>query len=264
MQRVGTGVVTFLAVCAVAYLALACGMQRRVLYPRPSAGPQPVLPAGASLVRLGEHDEIEAFYLRPAETAAPFPVVLFAHGNGELIDYWLAPFRELPARGVGVLLVEYPGYGRSGGNPTQESVTRAVVAGFDFLAEQPDAAAERIVGYGRSLGGGAVCALAGQRPLAGLILESTFTSVTDMAARFAVPSPLVLDPFDNLAALGSLQGVPMLVIHGERDPVIPVRHGEALAAAAGVELVRLPCGHNDCPRPWSEIYAFLQASGILR
>ncbi len=119
----------------------------------------------------------------------------------------------------------------------------------------------RIVAYGRSLGGGAACALAREREVAALILESAFTSVSAIAQRLGVPRPLVRDRYDNLTTVASLD-IPVLVVHGERDTIIPVSHGEELARAAGVELVRLPCGHNDCPRPWGEIREFLRANGL--
>ena len=252
-----------LVVIAALYLGAACGLQRRVLYPRPAAGAPPPLPAGVTQIGLGPASDWDAFLLRPLDAPAPFPVVLFAHGNGELIDDWLRPFGELPRAGVGVLLVEFPGYGRSGGAPTQQSITRAVIAGYDFLVAQPDVDPARIVAYGRSLGGGGACALALERPLAGLILESTFTSVRALAPRFGLPGALVLDPFDNLSAVEQLE-IPTLVLHGERDELIPVAHGEALSLAAGTQLVRLPCGHNDCARPWAEVLGFLRAGSVLR
>ena len=72
----------------------------------------------------------------------------------------------------------------------------------------------------------------------------------------------MLDRFDNLSVVSSLE-IPILVMHGERDSIIPVSHGETLAEAAGRELVRLPCGHNDCPWTWSTVAAFLAREGIL-
>ena len=109
--------------------------------------------------------------------------------------------------------------------------------------------------------GGAACQLARSRPISGLILESTFTSLRSMASRIGFPGFLVLDPFDNLEVVSTLD-IPVLVIHGERDDLIPISHGEALAEAAGVPLQRLPCGHNDCPRPWQQIQKFLTLHGF--
>jgi len=164
-----------------------------------------------------------------------------------------------------VLLVEYPGYGRCSGAPTQASITRALVAAYDWAVSRPTIDPGRVIGYGRSLGGGAVCALARERRLAALVLESTFTSVRSLAASlFGVPGFLVRDPFDNLGCVRAFEG-PVLVLHGERDEVIPVEHARRLhEAAAASELHLAPCGHNDCARPWAVIEAFLVARQLLQ
>jgi hypothetical protein len=188
------------------------------------------------------------------------PVILFAHGNGETADQWVDEFGDLRRNGWSVVLLEYPGYGGVPGAPSQASIIAAAVAAFDWAANDARIDRTRIIPYGRSLGGGAATRVAVSRPVAGLVLESAFTSVRPLAARFLVPGFLVRDPFDNLAALRRYRG-PLLVVHGRRDEVIPFAHGQALAAAVpGTTFVPLDCGHNDCPRPWS---AFLSwANGI--
>ena len=121
----------------------------------------------------------------------------------------------------------------------------------------------RIVAYGRSIGGGAACQLAARRPVSALILESSFTSVRPFARGFGAPGFLVRDPFDNLAAVREWRG-PLLLLHGGRDDIIPPGHSKALAAAAPqAELHLLPCGHNDCPRQWPLVRAFLERHGLL-
>ena len=212
-------------------------------------------------VWLGPNRDLEAWLLRPAASARPYPVIIYTHGNGELIDHWVAPFRAMTDAGVAVLLVEYPGYGRSGGRPTRDSISAGIIAAFDFASGHPEIDARRIVAYGRSLGGAAACALAVERPVAALILESTFTSMADLMPRF-VPRALVLDPFDSLAVIAA-GTPPVLVMHGVRDRVIPFAHGEKLARAAGTEPVPLPCGHNDCPRQWPPILEFLRRHAVI-
>ncbi|MDP6977341.1 MAG: alpha/beta hydrolase [Myxococcota bacterium] len=257
------GAVIVVALIAVSLLALGCDMQRRILYPRPPVPPgEPRLPAGSDRVWLGEDEPTEAWFLRPPMQERRFPVVIFTHGNGELIDHWLPIYQEATRRGVGVLLVEYPGYGRSGGKPSQKSITRAMLQAYDFVADQPGVDRDAIVAHGRSLGGGAACALALERPLAAMVLESTFTSVRALAGQLGFPRFMVVDPFDNLAAVSELD-IPILVIHGERDEIIPVGEGEALAAAAETELVLMSCGHNDCPFSWPIVEAFLAELGLL-
>lgn len=247
------------------YLGLAFALQRSVLFPRP--GPPARSPAegrpDVQVTWIGPDRRVEAWYLSPMD-AAPgqsIPVLVFAHGNGELIDYWLDEFEVVRDWGLGVLLVEYPGYGRSGGSPSEASITRTMADAYDYLVSRPDVDPGRIVAYGRSVGGGAACALVRERPVAALILESSFASVRRMARRHGLFGPLVRDPFDNLSVVGEFDG-PVLVIHGRDDRLIPPAHGRALAEAAAGDLVILGCGHNDCPRPWAEVKAFLRRAGI--
>jgi fermentation-respiration switch protein FrsA (DUF1100 family) len=251
-----------LLIVTVSFYGAVLGLQRRILYPRPAAPSRaPPLPRGSEVVMLGPRADVEAWLLRPPATEKPMPVIIFTHGNGELIDHWVSAFGWLVEAGVGVLLLEYPGYGRSGGSPTQDSITETMLAAYDHLARRPDVDAHRIVAWGRSLGGGAACVLVERRKVAALVLESSFTSVRRMASRLFVPGVLVLDPFDNLAVVEATE-IPILVLHGERDEVIPIHHGEELARAAGTELIRMPCGHNDCARPIETVLRFLAEQGL--
>lgn len=183
---------------------------------------------------------VEAWLQTPE---APRALLVFTHGNYELIDHyegWFAPALEA---GIGVLQVEFPGYGQSEGEPTQETVTQVMLLAHDTLSARFPGVP--IVAWGRSLGGGAACQLSLQRPLAGLILQSTFTSVRSFARRFLMPSFVVVDPYDNLEAVRAFDG-PSLVLHGVDDEVIPFEHGQELAAAAqNARFVELPGGHND-------------------
>ena len=237
--------------------------QRSLMYPRPDApASPPPLPPGSLSFAIGPDRDVEAWFLRPPAEGSHFPLLIFMHGNGELIDHWLPAFEELSRRGIGVLLVEYPGYGRSGGTPNQGSITETVASAYDVAVEIAGVDRKAIIAYGRSLGGGAACQLAMIRPISGLILESTFTSLPALASRLGFPGFLVQDRFPNLEVISTLK-IPLMVIHGEHDELIPVEHGEALAEAAGVPLLRLSCGHNDCPRPWNEIQSFLEREKFL-
>ena len=253
-----------LAVLVLVYWALLFTRQRAILFPAPDPADAPPRPPGAEVVWLETPaGRVEAWYLPASGAAAPAPLLLFTHGNGELIDYWPSAF-EVPRRwGMAVLLVEYPGYGRSEGSPSQRSVTDAVLAAYDWAAARPEIDRERIVAYGRSLGGGAATILARARPAAAVILESSFTSVHAFARRMGAPAVLVRDRFDNLEAVGRLE-VPLLILHGANDPIIPVSHARALhAAQPASELVLMPCGHNDCPTSWPGIERFLRRHGLL-
>jgi len=256
----------------VAYLGLMFVMQRRMIFPRhftPAASEPPQDIPGLQQIWLEtSFGAVESWLILPQNAGAgPWPVVIYAHGNGELIQYWpheLYPFVEM---GVALLLVEYPGYGRSAGSPAQDSIREAFVAAYDTVAERPDIDASRVVLFGRSVGGGAVCQLADARPPAGLILMSTFTSIRAFAGRYLAPPFLILDPFDNRAVVKNTSG-PILIIHGRYDGIIPYSHGLALhAAAPHSRMITYDAGHNNCPPSWSQFWrdvaAFLRESGII-
>lgn len=245
-----------------AYLLLVFIVQRSLLFPAPVRFLPDAVP-GAEVVRLkAAGGEALALLLTPAGSSRA-PLVMFMHGNGELADDWVPEFDVVRQWGMAALLVEYPGYGRAPGAPTERSIIDAVHAAFDWAAADPRIDASRIVAYGRSLGGGAAARLAVDRKVAALVLESSFTSVADFAAKLLAPAFLVRDPFDNRSALANYRG-PLLVIHGTHDTIVPIEHGRALAKlVADARFLEIDCGHNDCPRPWDAIRAFLRQSRVL-
>jgi len=248
-------------------------LSRMMLFPRFACLPVRNPGAGVEgLERLWidtEAGSVEAWYL-PAPGASadsPAPAVIFAHGNAELIEYWpemLEPYRRM---GVSLLLPEYRGYGRSAGTPTERGIVDDFRRFREMLVDRPEVDAERLVYHGRSLGGGAVAQLAAQHPPAALVLQSTFTSVADVARRWLVPRALLPDPFDTLLVVSSLD-VPVLVVHGRRDTLIPPAHAERLVKAAkNARLVLYDADHNDCPPEWGpfwdEVRSFLKEAGLL-
>lgn len=213
--------------------------------------------------------KVETWFLPPADSrvSGPAPAVIFAHGNGELIDFWPHELKKLNRLGIGVLLVEYPGYGRSAGKPSQDSITETFTSAYDLLIARKDVDSSKIVLLGRSVGGCAVCVLASARPSAALILMSSFISVRSFASKYLVPDFLVRDPFDNLTVVRNYQE-PVLVIHGKFDEVIPFSHGIALYEAARyAKMITYESGHNNCPPNWDtfwrDIETFLQDSGLI-
>jgi len=248
-------------------------LQRQLLFPRYLMGKSPSSPTeiqGVEKIWLDTaFGRVETWFVSAPgpETSKTAPAVILAHGNAELIDYCLPEFRPFGKLGVHVLLVEFPGYGRSGGSPSQKSITAAFAAAYDMLVHRPDVDSTRIVLLGRSMGGGAVCQLAQKRPSAALILISTFTGIRSFAKDYLAPPFLIRDPFDNLAILGAYKG-PVLIIHGKHDELIPHRHGKALfQAAANGKLITYVCGHNDCPPDsrtfWHDMERFLRDAGVL-
>ncbi len=217
-----------------------------------------------------EGGRVEVWYLpayRSESRHGAGPLVVFAHGNAELIDYWpevLEPYRRM---GVGVLLPEYRGYGRSGGLPSEDAIVGDFLRAIEMISKKKEVDPSRIVYHGRSIGGGVACSLARRRKPASLILQSTFTSLSDMAARFLVPGFLLLDSFDNIGALQKLD-VPVFIFHGRQDGLVPFEHARRLAgAAANSRLLALDGDHNSCPRDWNEVFReieeWLGEQGIL-
>jgi uncharacterized protein len=249
----------------LAYFAAVLLLQRKLLFPRPTLAGVPKRPGYVTQVWLPTASgAVEAWYLPPIEPpVSPAPVIVFFHGNGELIDFLPAEFDEPRRWGLGVLLVEFPGYGRSSGSPSQSSITSAALAAYDWTIAQAFIDRERVIAYGRSLGGAAAALMATKCATPVLVLESTFTSIRSFAHRFGAPRFAILDPFDSLTLMRTYSGS-VLVLHGEFDELVPVAHGAELARAARhSELHVLPCGHNDCRPPWGLIRGFLIARRML-
>ena len=258
---------------AALYVSFLTGlffMQDSLIYPgaRNRVDPTAPLTAGAELLKLATPSgNVEAMFLpATASDAAQMPVVIFGHGNGEVIDYWTTALDGFRERGIGVLLVEYPGYGRSTGSPSEKSIRGAMDAAYDRIAADPRIDRTRIFGFGQSLGGGAICLLARDRPLRALILQSTFTSLDTFTAGYWAPALLLHGHFDNLATVEHFPG-PLLVIHGRFDRLIPWQEGQRLAAASSRAIFRLyDCGHG-CWDPahvpfWRDATPFLRNAGI--
>lgn len=248
---------------AGAYFVVLYFVQRSLLFPVPARTPADP-GARAEIVRIPMFDTEAVALFLAADAAGPSPLIIFTHGNGELADDWLHEFEPPRRLGMSVLLVEYPGYGRAAGSPSEKAIVDTVHAAHGWAAADPRVDPSRIVAYGRSLGGAAAARLAADRRVAALILESTPASVADLAANLLAPSFLVRDPFDTRAALRSYRG-PLLVIHGRQDSLVPVTHGRELASLVpGAKLMEIECGHNDCPRQWDAIEMFLREAAIHR
>jgi fermentation-respiration switch protein FrsA (DUF1100 family) len=242
-------------------------LQVYVTFPSPPAAagrPDAVEDARGEVLWLeAEGLRVESWFL-PGDTTGPAPLLIYTHGNGELIDFWGDEFAPIRAAGMHVLLVEYPGYGRSRGRPSERSITDTMLAAYDAMARDPRVDAARIVGHGRSLGGGAMAQLAARRPLAALILESSFTSLADIVRSFGIPKWLIANHFDTRAVLAKFTG-PVLVLHGTQDINIPVTHAYGLQQASPrATLQVMECGHNDCPRQWELVLGFLTRNGVCR
>jgi fermentation-respiration switch protein FrsA (DUF1100 family) len=223
-------ILSFLKVLLVAvsfaYLGLALMavfLTPRMLYPVPPPGYD--IGADTPLITMPDGTRIATMYL-PAPDATK--VVLYHHGNGEDLGSVRERLKGFQARGYAAFGYDYPGYGRSEGQPTEGSLIAAGETALEHLQSIWGWDPENIVHYGHSLGGGPAIALGERYPSAGVIVEGTFTSVFRVMTRVRL---LPWDVFNNLGRVTRLQA-PLLVVHGTEDATVPFRHGQRLAAAA--------------------------------
>lgn len=182
----------------------------------------------------------------PAEDDAA-PVLLHFHGNAGNIGDRLPMLELFHDLGLNTLIVDYRGYGQSTGRPSEQGTYRDAKAAWRHLVEERGISPDRILLHGQSLGGAVAAWLATETHPAGLILDSTFTSVPDIAAEIYAWLParrLARIDYDTLSRLPEIDA-PVLVLHSRDDDIIGFHHGQRLAEAAGVELVALRGGHNE-------------------
>lgn len=189
--------------------------------------------------------KLHGWYLPAAGTARG--TVLHLHGNAENISTFIAAVHWLPARGYNVLLIDYRGYGRSEGYATVANVHEDARDALSYLLRRPGADSQRLVVFGQSLGGSAAIHTVARHPGRGqvkaVIAEGAFASYSRIAREkmsqawltWALQWPLSLlfsDRYSAEDAVGRLDGVPLLLVHGDQDPVVPPSHARRLYDAA--------------------------------
>ena len=175
--------------------------------------------------------------------------LLFFHGNAGNISHRLDSIAMFQRLGLNVLILDYRGYGRSTGKPSEQGTYRDAQAAWDYLTRTSGESPQRIVLFGRSLGGAVAAWLAARVQPAALVLESSFTSVPDLGAQIYPWLPVRLISrlrYDTRARLPQVR-VPLLIIHSRDDEIVPFRHGRELFAAANQPktFLELRGGHND-------------------
>ena len=192
-----------------------------MIFPAPPRGREPAYPD--NLVRT------------PGATFLYFEgkrVVAYFHGNGEDLADSVPMISLLRSFGVGVLAVEYPGYGIAGGRPSEEGAYAAAESALSWLRTEREVDASRVVLLGQSLGSGVACEMAKRGLGARVVLISPFTSVAAMARRvfplLPFPAVFVRHRFDTQSKAAGI-ALPVLIIHGTEDEVVPFAMGEQLA-----------------------------------
>jgi fermentation-respiration switch protein FrsA (DUF1100 family) len=179
----------------------------------------------------------------------PLGHLLLCHGNAGNIGDRVLHAELLTAAGFDALLFDYRGYGHSSGRPSEEGTYRDARAALSCLLEQPGVDRARVFYLGESLGGAVAVELALERPPTGLVLLSAFTGVRELGRLHYpfVPSALVPDAYPALRRIRELH-TPLLVLHGDRDEIVPLSQGTALLEAApGPKRIHVfpGLGHND-------------------
>jgi pimeloyl-ACP methyl ester carboxylesterase len=215
------------------YFAAAAAMyafQRSLLYPVPQASRTTPVAAGFPqaeeiFVKTRDGEQVILWHVPPAEGR---PVVIFLHGNGEVLAWRVPLFRALTEDGTGLVALSFRGYGGSSGSPTEQGLLADGEAAYEFAAARY--AAARIVPWGYSLGSGVAVPLATTHPVGGLVLEAPFTSAVDVAAGAFPVFPvrwLMRDRFHSDRRIAELKA-PLLVVHGDSDTVVPIALGRRL------------------------------------
>ncbi|MBI3891779.1 MAG: alpha/beta hydrolase [Candidatus Wallbacteria bacterium] len=170
----------------------------------------------------------------PVTRTRPRYSLLFMHGNAGNISDRAENAARLARLGVDILLFDYRGYGKSQGSPSEKGAYLDARAMLGHLLARPGVDPERVLFFGRSLGAAVAIELATFRTPAGLIAESPFCSVKDIAASifpYSLWTPFIPRHFDNLARIARVK-CPVMVIHGHADEIIPFHHGERVFRAA--------------------------------
>ena len=176
-------------------------------------------------------------------------VVLFFHGNGGNVSHRLEKLAVFRALGADTLIMDYRGYGRSSGTPSEQGMYRDARAAYQWLLTTRRASPDRIVVYGESLGSAVAVHLASEVQTGGVVVESGFTSVPDIAQKRLPVFPVrwvLKHKFDTLAKVPQINA-PLLILHSREDELFEMSHPERLLAAAQPpkRLVELQGGHND-------------------
>jgi fermentation-respiration switch protein FrsA (DUF1100 family) len=233
------GVLLVVIVIYIIALFVAVFLSEQLIFQPQQAGYR----ENAAILKLTSSDgaKISATYLPNPD--ATF-TVLFSHGNAEDIGDDQPLLERIRAAGFAVLAYDYQGYGTSEGKPTERHAYDDEDAAYNFLVQTKHIQPTKIIAFGRSVGSGPAADLASRRPVAGLILESAFTSAFRVMTRVSV---FPFDRFDNLYKVKKVHR-PVLIIHGTQDSVINVVHGRELFAAANEPKLALwveGANHND-------------------
>lgn len=271
--REGIGMLGFAWKAAVAVVLLygllviaTYALQRRLIY---FPETQRIAPAHVNLPDVEERTletpdgaRVLVWYGR---AKAGYPTLLYFHGNAGSFEFRQERIRRYMARGIGVYMMTYRGYGGSSGAPSEANNVADAKLAYDTLIATGVDPADIIV-YGESLGSGIAVQVAAAKPVGGVILDAPYTSLVDVAATVYPYLParwLMTDRYETMDYIGKVTA-PLLVLHGEQDEIVPVAMGRAVFAAANepktLEVIA-GAGHSDHWNfgSYDKAYAWLDA-----
>ncbi len=205
------------------------------------------LPMMSGPIETDDGEKLVGWY-RKAEDGKPS--IIFFHGNAGHLGYRAKKYLALMREGYGLLAVSYRGYGQSTGSPTEEGLYNDARASIKFIQDKFKIKESDIILYGESLGTGVAVQMATEFNIKAVILEAPFTSMVDMAKKLYPIFPvgiMLKDRFESLNKISSVK-IPVLLMHGKQDKLIPYSHSQSLYDSANEpkKIILFPdSGHND-------------------
>ena len=257
------------------WIAAVWSMQHRIMFPRAMIESYRIMdtvPPDIESMWLDTPDghRVEA-WIMPAENLKPgqkAPIVFFAHGNAEVIDGNL-DLEWLAEAGTTVALIEYRGYGRSTGSPSQSAIVADTTSLVEQILQRPDVDESRVGFLGRSIGTGVLAQVARTHPPQAMAMIVPPARLDTMAWKFGVPPFMVRSPFRTDLAVQEVD-MPLLILTRDRDTIIPAHHAPMLhELAPDSRLVTLRGTHNwldddeEIRKERTEIRSFLESHGIV-
>lgn len=243
----------FLAIPVALYVGAAFLMwslqSRLVFFPDPNLLTDPAahdLPFEDVWLNTDDGERIHGWFVAASEDA---PVVLFLHGNAGNVSHRINTLEMFKRLDMSVLIIDYRGYGRSSGKADEQGSYNDALAAWQHLIQERGISPQRIIIFGRSLGGGVASWLASQEKAGALVLESTFRSIPAIAAdhyRWLPVRLLARIHYDTEAWLENIES-PTMILHSKDDEIINFEHGQTLyrQVVNPVEFVTLIGDHNN-------------------
>lgn len=250
LRRMLTSILFILVTVWLLLVVLMYAFQDRfIYYPQKLLSSTPAdiaLPYEDIFLTTADGLKIHGWYIKHPE---PLATLLFLHGNAGNISHRLDSLQIFHALGLSVLIIDYRGYGRSQGHPSEQGTYLDAQAAWDFLVSSQHIAAQNIIIFGRSLGAAVAVQLAEQQTAGALIMESAFTSIVEIGKRYYPYLPvqwLTRIRYPSIERVSNIN-CPLLVIHSPDDELIPFELGEQLFASARhpKSFLKTRGGHND-------------------